>query len=108
MAEADWVDVGATADWSAVPLRRISAGNRELAVSLKDGQFGAVSNACNHVGGPLGDGRLDGDYVTCPWHNSVFDMDSGERVAGPAGKTARLMFLSTRVEGDTLYYVWAE
>jgi hypothetical protein len=22
---------------------------------------GAVSNICNHVGGPLGEGRLDGD-----------------------------------------------
>ena len=82
MAEADWVDVGTIADWSAVPLRRISAGNRELAVSLKDGQFGAVSNACNHVGGPLGDGRLDGDYVTCPWHNWKFHRCTGKGEPG--------------------------
>ncbi len=32
-------------------------------------QFGAISNACNHVGGPLGEGRLDeAGYIQCPWH----------------------------------------
>jgi nitrite reductase/ring-hydroxylating ferredoxin subunit len=49
-----------------VPLRRISVQNRDIALSFRNGAFGALSNACNHVGGPLGEGRLDGDYVTCP------------------------------------------
>jgi hypothetical protein len=31
-------------------LRRVKAANRELA----DGRFGAGSNACNQIGGPLG------------------------------------------------------
>ena len=56
---------------------RVTAKNRELAVSFKDGQFGVVSNTCNHVGGPLGDGRLDGDYIVCPWHNWKFHRCSG-------------------------------
>lgn len=78
---------------------------RELHVYRSAGRLRAAANVCPHFGGPLDckDGKL-----TCPWHNSAFDMDSGERIAGPASKTARLMFLSTRVEGDTLYYVWAE
>ena len=59
------------------PLRRIKAANRELAISLKDGKFGAVSNTCNHAGGPLGEGRLDGDYIVCPWHNWKFHRRSG-------------------------------
>ena len=36
-----------------------------------------VSNACNHVGGPLGNGRLDGSYIVCPWHNWKFHRCSG-------------------------------
>ena len=68
MAEENWADIGSTEDWSKAPLRHVTAGNRELAVSFKDGRFGVVSNACNHVGGPLGEGRLEGDYITCPWH----------------------------------------
>ena len=39
--------------------------------------FGAVSNICNHVGGPLGEGRLDGDYIVCPWHNWKFHRGTG-------------------------------
>ena len=72
MAGENWIDVGATTELSAKPLRRVSVGGRELALSFKDGQFGIVSNTCNHAGGPLGDGRLDGEYVTCPWHNWKF------------------------------------
>ena len=71
MAE-NWVDVGAADELRGTPLRRISVQNREIALSFRNKTFGAVANACNHVGGPLGDGRLDGDYITCPWHHWKF------------------------------------
>ena len=35
-------------------------------------------------------------------------MATGERLDGPASKGSRLMVVSTRVEGDALYYVWGE
>jgi hypothetical protein len=35
-------------------------------------------------------------------------MATGERLTGPAAKDAKLMFLSIRVQGDALYYVWGE
>jgi nitrite reductase/ring-hydroxylating ferredoxin subunit/multimeric flavodoxin WrbA len=76
MAE-DWVDLGSAEDLSRTPLRRITVRNRDLAISFRDGTFGVVSNVCNHVGGPLGDGRLDGDYIVCPWHNWKFDRCRG-------------------------------
>ncbi len=72
MADDNWVDIGSAEELSGAPLRRIKAMDRELAVSLKDEQFGVVSNVCNHVGGPLGEGRLDGDYIVCPWHDWKF------------------------------------
>ena len=77
MPDPDWVDLGSTADLSAAPVRRLTVGARELALSFKDGRFGVVSNTCNHVGGPLGEGRLDGDYIVCPWHNWKFHRCSG-------------------------------
>jgi nitrite reductase/ring-hydroxylating ferredoxin subunit/multimeric flavodoxin WrbA len=77
MADESWIDIGAAAELSNKPLRRVTAEGRELAISFKDGRFGVLSNTCNHVGGPLGDGRLDGDYVTCPWHNWKFHRQTG-------------------------------
>ena len=64
--DENWVDVGHADDFATTPVKRVAAMNVELAVSCKNGKFGAISNACNHVGGPLGEGRLDGDYIVCP------------------------------------------
>jgi multimeric flavodoxin WrbA/nitrite reductase/ring-hydroxylating ferredoxin subunit len=77
MAANDWVDIGSAEELSKAPLQRAMAGQRKVAVSFANGKFGVISNACNHVGGPLGDGRLHGEYVTCPWHNWKFHRCSG-------------------------------
>lgn len=44
----------------------------------------AIANRCTHRGGPLREGDVDGDCVTCPWHASRFRLDTGEVVTGPA------------------------
>jgi nitrite reductase/ring-hydroxylating ferredoxin subunit/multimeric flavodoxin WrbA len=82
MSQEDWIDLGAADRLSEQPVRRIAASGRELALSFKDGRFGAVSNACNHVGGPLGEGRLDGEYIVCPWHNWKFHRCTGQGEPG--------------------------
>ena len=101
MAEGEnWVDVGATQDLSTVPLKRVTAMNQQLAISLKDGTFGAVSNVCNHVGGPLGDGRLAGDYIVCPWHNWKFHRCSG--LGEPGFEQDRIPAYPVRVENGRI------
>ncbi len=98
MAEdRNWVDVGAVEELSKTPLTRITAKSREIAISFQDGVFGAVSNACNHVGGPLGDGRLDGDYLVCPWHNWKFHRCTG--AGEPGFEEDRVPAYPVKVEG---------
>jgi multimeric flavodoxin WrbA/nitrite reductase/ring-hydroxylating ferredoxin subunit len=75
--DEDWVDLGAAVELSRAPLKRVNARSTPLALSFGNGMFGAVSDVCNHVGGPLADGRLDGDYVTCPWHQWKFHRVTG-------------------------------
>jgi nitrite reductase/ring-hydroxylating ferredoxin subunit/multimeric flavodoxin WrbA len=77
MSDDNWTDIGAVDALSAQPLQRIKLKSAALAVSFKDGQFGVVSNTCNHAGGPLGEGHLDGEYITCPWHQWKFHRCSG-------------------------------
>ena len=79
---AEWIDVGAADDFKHAPLREANLGERLVAVSFKDGKFGVISNVCNHVGGPLGKGRLDGEFVVCPWHQYKFHRCSGEGEPG--------------------------
>jgi nitrite reductase/ring-hydroxylating ferredoxin subunit/multimeric flavodoxin WrbA len=78
----EWVDVGAADDFKRAPLCEAKIGEQPVAVSYRDGKFGVISNFCNHVGGPLGKGRLDGEYVVCPWHQYKFHRCTGEGTPG--------------------------
>src|SRR4051794_22180052 len=65
---ADWHDLGSIEVLSRQPLQQIRAGGKRIALSFQNGQFGAISGVCNHAGGPLGVGQLEGELVVCPWH----------------------------------------
>src|SRR5262245_54143592 len=83
MADAgDWIDVGAADEFKRTSLREAKLGERLVAISFKDGKFGVISNVCNHVGGPLGRGHLEGEYVVCPWHQYKFHRCTGEGEPG--------------------------
>ena len=45
----------------------------------------ALKETCSHAGGPLSEGELKGDTITCPWHASTFKLADGAVVHGPAG-----------------------
>ena len=64
--KSSWVDLGPVESLRDPPLRQINVGQRRIALSFLDGKFGAVSGVCNHAGGPLGKGKLDGEYIVCP------------------------------------------
>ena len=55
-----------------------------VARSQRTGEICAIANTCTHLGGPLNEGRREGDTVICPWHGSRFDLCTGEVEGGPA------------------------
>jgi len=79
MAEkSNWQVVGLIEELKANELQEIEVDSKKIALSYKDGEFGAISGFCNHLGGPLGNGSLDGDYIVCPWHYWRFHRVQGE------------------------------
>jgi nitrite reductase/ring-hydroxylating ferredoxin subunit/multimeric flavodoxin WrbA len=82
MAQVKWHDLGTAADFERAGLSEANIGRQRVAVSCRDGKCGVIAGNCNHVGGPLGQGRLDGEYVVCPWHNWKFHRCTGEGEAG--------------------------
>jgi nitrite reductase (NADH) small subunit len=61
----------------------VAAGGKTLALFNVDGTLFAVDNTCAHRGGPLGEGDLDGAFVTCPWHGWRYDVRTGVRDGSP-------------------------
>jgi multimeric flavodoxin WrbA/nitrite reductase/ring-hydroxylating ferredoxin subunit len=97
----EWIALGAADALRARPLQQITAGGLRLALSYKDGAFAAVSGLCNHAGGPLGDGTLDGDYIVCPWHHWKFHRATG--LGEPGYEADAVPRYELREDGGTLY-----
>jgi nitrite reductase/ring-hydroxylating ferredoxin subunit/multimeric flavodoxin WrbA len=77
-----WEDLGPVERFRAAPVSEVVVGRTRIAVTCRAGEIGAIGGTCNHVGGPLGQGRLDGDYVVCPWHNWKFHRATGKGEPG--------------------------
>ena len=64
--------------------RRIELGGIPVALFNVDGKLYAIGAVCPHEGGPLDEGEVDGTTVACPWHGSVFDLETGAALTPPA------------------------
>jgi nitrite reductase/ring-hydroxylating ferredoxin subunit len=64
--------------------RLVHVDGQPVAVYNVAGTFYATQDACTHADGPLSEGDLDGQVITCPWHGSCFDVTNGAVVCGPA------------------------
>jgi len=77
-------------------------GGKSVALFNVGGTFSAISNVCLHKGGPLGEGELDGNIVTCPWHAWQYDVTTGSCLEIPDAKVEKY---NVKVEGDD---IWVE
>ena len=62
------------ADYKGTPIVLVKRGS----------QVHALDGTCSHLGGPLAEGRLQGDAIQCPWHGSQFSIFDGHVVNGPS------------------------
>jgi nitrite reductase (NADH) small subunit/3-phenylpropionate/trans-cinnamate dioxygenase ferredoxin subunit len=70
----------------------------QVCIANVGGTFYAIGGECTHMGGPLGEGDLDGAIVTCPWHSGQFDVTTGKMVGPPPEEDEPAY--EVRVEGD--------
>jgi nitrite reductase/ring-hydroxylating ferredoxin subunit/uncharacterized membrane protein len=60
----------------------------------------AISETCSHAGGPLAEGKVEGNHVVCPWHASRFDLVTGAVKGAPA--TINAVRYDVRVENGRI------
>ncbi len=81
-------------------IREFQIDGHTVAIANLGGTFYAIDNTCLHRGGPLGQGVLDGQKVTCPWHGWQFDVTTGKAALNPA---VGVGCYRTEVHGDDLF-----
>jgi nitrite reductase/ring-hydroxylating ferredoxin subunit/uncharacterized membrane protein len=79
-----WKDVAALDDLKEGKPLRVQAGSTPILLLRRGNRIQAIGATCPHLGGPLDKGKIDGNTVACPWHNSVFCLDDGALIHGPA------------------------
>jgi nitrite reductase/ring-hydroxylating ferredoxin subunit len=80
--------------------RIVTVAGERVAVFRYDGKISAVSNACQHQNGPLGEGKVVDGCITCPWHGFQYEPGTG---ASPAPFTEKVPTFNVRLrEGRVL------
>jgi nitrite reductase/ring-hydroxylating ferredoxin subunit len=97
---AEWITVASTGDVPEGEMIGATVDGVDLLVANVGGQYRAIGAVCTHEGGPLADGDLYDGIVTCPWHGSEFNVETGEVETPPA--TEPQSVYEVRVEGDEI------
>lgn len=68
--------------------KEFEIGDKVICVANVNGTISAIDNVCLHMGGPLGQGFVDGEKIVCPWHGWEYDLKSGQLADDPKSKLA--------------------
>ena len=81
-AMSEFQTVTNTADLAPGEMKLVDLDGEGIAIANVGGEYFAFNNTCPHRGGPLADGELEGDIVTCPWHATPINVRTGEAQEG--------------------------
>jgi nitrite reductase/ring-hydroxylating ferredoxin subunit len=76
VARADELDEG--------ELMTVEVDGEPVCLAKVEGRIYAFTDNCTHISGPLNEGELDGEVLTCPWHGAQFNITTGKVLRGPA------------------------
>ena len=68
--------------------KEFELGDKTICVANVNGTITAMDNVCLHMGGPLGQGYIEGNKLVCPWHGWEYDPKTGQLEDDPKTKLA--------------------
>lgn len=96
------VNVGKVRDIPVGTMVSSHIGEEEILVANVEGKFYAMRSTCNHMGGPLNKGELDGNILTCPWHGAKWDVTTGKLISFYTPLPPEPVY-KTMIEGEDLF-----
>jgi 3-phenylpropionate/trans-cinnamate dioxygenase ferredoxin subunit len=112
---SEFIKAARTSELADGTMRKVTVGGTAILLAKANGDFYATELLCPHLEADLSEGTLSGTILTCPMHNSQFDLRDGHvvRWTDLTGtlliytKRARpprpLKCYEVRVEGDTIF-----
>ena len=94
---SDFVAVGNIGDFVSGQGKMVTVNGRHVALFRLGDDFYAIDNLCLHKAGPLCEGFIDNDVVTCPWHGWSYEIRTGTLVQDPRVGVSKH---DVRVEGE--------
>src|SRR3989338_5380814 len=96
----NFIRVASASDLKPGENKVVEVNGEQVALFNVDGEFFAIGNTCLHKGGPLGEGYLEGDVVTCPWHGWRYNVKTGANAMMP---TAKVPCYQVKVESNEVF-----
>ncbi|RST87584.1 nitrite reductase small subunit NirD [Aquibium carbonis] len=96
----NWHDIGMIDDIPARGARCVVTPQGKIGVfRTADDRVYAIEDHCPHRGGPLSEGIVHGAAVTCPLHNWVFSLETGQALGADEGtvKTIPVRVVDRRI-----------
>ncbi|MEO6395850.1 MAG: nitrite reductase small subunit NirD [Devosia sp.] len=86
-ATDQWIEIGRLEQIPRRGARCVKTASGPIAVfrTMEDQVF-ALEDRCAHKGGPLSQGIVHGAQVTCPLHNWVYSLETGEAQGADEGR----------------------
>jgi nitrite reductase (NADH) small subunit len=98
---SNWVKVTRLDAIPALGARVLEMNGMKIAIFRNNSnQVFALKDECPHKKGPLSQGIVHGNTVTCPLHNWKISLESGEAVAPDEGCTNHF---ATKIEDGDIY-----
>ena len=79
--------------------RMVTVDGRHVALFRLGDEFYAIDNLCLHKAGPLCEGFIENDVVTCPWHGWSYEIRTGILVQDPRVGVSKH---EVRIEGEVI------
>ena len=96
----DFIKVARVNELEDGDLMAVEVDGEAVCLARVDGEVYAFTDNCTHISGPLDEGDLDGDVLTCPWHGAQFNVRTGQVLRGPARQD--IQTYAVRIENDNI------
>src|SRR5216684_8952901 len=98
---SDFFKVAELNDLDDGELMAVEIDDEPICLVKVEGSIYAFTDNCTHISGPLNEGELEGEVLTCPWHGAQFNVRTGKVLRGPARQD--ILTYPVKIEGKSIF-----